>query len=196
MALNLVKEQLDHGVDPLAILASCREGMAAVGRRCEAGEYFVSELIMAGELLKEASRLLNPHIKTDGDRGRGKVVIGTVKGDIHDIGKDIVVNLLNATGYEVIDLGVDVPVDRFVEAVRVSGTAVVGLSCLLTVSFDAMRATVDELKNAGLRSKVKVMIGGGPIAEQVRQHVGADAFGADAQAAVSCCNRWMQEATT
>lgn len=189
--LKLVQEQLDRGTDPMAILASCREGMVAVGKRYEAGEYFVSDLIMAGELLKQTTRLLGPQLKGDGGSSRGKVVIGTVKGDIHDIGKDIVVSLLRAGGYEVTDLGVDTPPAKFVEAVKTSGASIVGLSGLLTISFDAMKTTVAELQAAGLRSQVKVMIGGGPTTEQVRQYVGADARGADAQAAVALCNQWI-----
>ena len=189
--LKLVQEQLDRGTDPMAILASCREGMVAVGKRYEAGEYFVSDLIMAGELLKQTTRLLGPRLKGDGGSSRGKVVIGTVKGDIHDIGKDIVVSLLRAGGYEVTDLGVDTPPAKFVEAVKTSGASIVGLSGLLTISFDAMKTTVAELQAAGLRAQVKVMIGGGPTTEQVRQYVGADARGADAQAAVALCNQWI-----
>lgn len=189
--LKLVQEQLDRGTDPMTILASCREGMVAVGKRYEAGEYFVSDLIMAGELLKQTTRLLGPQLKGDGGSSRGKVVIGTVKGDIHDIGKDIVVSLLRAGGYEVTDLGVDTPPAKFVEAVKTSGASIVGLSGLLTISFDAMKTTVAELQAAGLRAQVKVMIGGGPTTEQVRQYVGADARGADAQAAVALCNQWI-----
>ncbi len=189
--LKLVQEQLERGTDPMAILASCREGMVAVGKRYEAGEYFVSDLIMAGELLKQTTRLLGPQLKGDGGSSRGKVVIGTVKGDIHDIGKDIVVSLLRAGGYEVTDLGVDTPPAKFVEAVKTSGASIVGLSGLLTISFDAMKTTVAELQAAGLRAQVKVMIGGGPTTEQVRQYVGADARGADAQAAVALCNQWI-----
>jgi methanogenic corrinoid protein MtbC1 len=190
--LKLVQEHLDAGRDPMAILTDCREGMALVGKRYEAGEYFVSELIMAGEVFKQATGLLGPHFNANGGASRGKVVIGTVKGDIHDIGKDLVVSLLKAGNYEVIDLGVDVPAAKFVEAVKDSGATVVGLSGLLTISFDAMKDTVVALEAAGLRPKVKVMVGGGPTTEQVRAYVGADALGADAQAAVTLCNRWIE----
>lgn len=187
-ALKLVQERLDAGDDPMSIIAACREGMADVGKRYEANEYYVSELIMAGEVFKEAMAKIGTKFQTDSGFQRGSVVIGTVKGDIHDIGKDIVVSLLQAGNYNVIDLGVDTPPEKFVEAVKESGATVVGLSGLLTVSFDAMKETVDALKSAGL--PVKVMIGGGPVTEQVRAHVGADAFGADAQAAVALCNQW------
>lgn len=187
--LKLVQEGLDTGEDPLAIIADCREGMSDVGKRYEAQEYYVSDLIMAGEVFKQAMAMIGEKFQTDSSPKRGTVVIGTVKGDIHDIGKDIVVSLLQAGNYNVVDLGVDTPPEKFVEAVRESGAPVVGLSGLLTISFDAMKETVDALKSAGL--PVKVMIGGGPVTEQVRAHVGADALGVDAQAAVALCDKWL-----
>jgi methanogenic corrinoid protein MtbC1 len=188
-ALKLVQERLDAGDDPLSIIAACREGMADVGKRYEANEYYVSELIMAGEVFKQAMAKISTKFQTDSGPKRGSVVIGTVKGDIHEIGKDIVVSLLQAGNYNVIDLGVDTPPEKFVEAVKESGATVVGLSGLLTVSFDAMKETVGALKSAGL--SVKVMVGGGPVTEQVRAYVGADALGADAQTAVSLCDQWI-----
>ena len=188
-ALKLVQERLDAGDDPMSIIAACREGMADVGKRYEANEYYVSELIMAGEVFKQAMAKISTKFQTDSGPKRGSVVIGTVKGDIHEIGKDIVVSLLQAGNYNVIDLGVDTPPEKFVEAVKESGATVVGLSGLLTVSFDAMKETVGALKSAGL--SVKVMVGGGPVTEQVRAYVGADALGADAQAAVSLCDQWI-----
>ena len=188
-ALKLVRERLDGGEDPLAIIADCREGMADVGKRYEAQEYYVSDLIMAGEVFKQAMAMIGEKFQTDSGPKRGSVVLGTVKGDIHDIGKDIVVSLLQAGNYNVIDLGVDTPPEKFVEAVKESGATVVGLSGLLTISFDAMKETMDALKSAGL--PVKVMIGGGPVTEQVRAYVGADALGADAQAAVALCDKWI-----
>jgi len=191
--LNLVRQRLEAGDNPMAILASCREGMTQVGKRFEACEYFISELIMAGEIFKQATALLSSRLKTDVIGGRGKVVVGTVKGDIHDIGKDIVVSLLKAANYDVRDLGVDVPPQKVVEAVKETGATVVGLSGLLTVAFDSMKETVAALAAAGLRSKVKVMIGGGSVTETVQQYAGADAWGTDAQAAVSLCNRWIKE---
>jgi methanogenic corrinoid protein MtbC1 len=189
--LKLVQERLDSGDDPMTIVADCREGMAHVGKRYEDHEYYVSDLIMAAEIFKQAMALIGAKFKIDGGANRGTVVIGTVQGDIHDIGKDIVVSLLQAGGYHVVDLGVDVPPARFVEAVKESGAAVAGLSGLLTISFGAMRETVEALSAAGLRSEVKVMVGGGTVTEQVRAYVGADALGTDAQAAVALCNRWI-----
>ncbi|MBI9043421.1 MAG: cobalamin-dependent protein [Anaerolineaceae bacterium] len=189
--LRLVQEKLDAGDDPLAIIASCREGMADVGKRYEAKEYYVSELIMAGEVFKQAMSLLGEKFQTDSGPKLGTVVVGTVKNDIHDIGKDIVVGLLQAGNYTVVDLGVDVPPEKFVEAVKDSGAKVVGLSGLLTVAFDSMKKTVDALEAAGLRSDIKIMVGGGSVTEQVCAQVGADALGADAQAAVDLCHQWF-----
>ncbi|MCL4561022.1 MAG: cobalamin-dependent protein [Chloroflexi bacterium] len=189
--VDLVQERLAAGADPQAILTACRDGMAQVGKRYEAGEYYVSELIMAGELFKQANALLAPHFAVGDGATKGKVVVGTVKGDIHDIGKDLVVGMLKAGGFEVIDLGVDVPVEAFVQAVKESGAKVVGLSGLITLSFDSMKETVAALEAAGLRSQVKVMVGGGSLTEKVREYVGADALGSDAQAAVSLANQWL-----
>jgi methanogenic corrinoid protein MtbC1 len=192
-ALKLIQERLESGEDPLVIIADCRDGMADVGKRYEAKEYYVSDLIMAGEVFKQAMALIGKNFQTDSGPKRGTVVVGTVMGDIHDIGKDIVVSLLQAGNFKVVDLGVDVPPAKFVEAVKESGAKVVGLSGLLTIGIEAMNTTVDALDAAGLRPDVKVMIGGGSLTEQVRELVGADALGANAQAAVDLCNKWMKE---
>lgn len=191
--LKLVQQRLDTGENPMAILTSCREGMVSVGKRFEANEYWVSDLIMAGEIFKQVSALLSSRLKTDAIGIRGKVVIGTVKGDIHDIGKDIVVSLLKAANHDVRDLGVDVPPQKVVDVVKETGATVVGLSGLLTVAFDSMKETVAALAAAGLRPKVKVMIGGGSVTEKVQHYTGADAWGTDAQSAVSLCNQWIKE---
>jgi methanogenic corrinoid protein MtbC1 len=191
--LKLVRVKLDAGENPMAILTNCREGMVLVGKRFEAGEYWVSDLMMAGEIFKQVSVLLSSRLKADTIGIRGKVVIGTVKGDIHDIGKDIVVSLLKAANYDVHDLGVDVPPQKLVDAVSETGATVVGLSGLLTVAFDSMKETVAALAEAGLRPKVKVMVGGGSVSEKVQHYTGADAWGTDAQSAVSLCNQWIKE---
>ncbi len=189
-ALKLVQERLDAGVDPLAIVNACREAMDLVGKRYQRGEYFLSELIMAGEIFKQANALVSARFQVTAGPGRGTVVVGTVQGDIHDIGKDLVVSMLKSANYEVHDLGVDVPPEKFVETVKATGATVVGLSGLLTIGFPAMKETVAALGAAGLRPAVKVMVGGGPVTDQVREFAGADAFGADAQAAVTLCNQW------
>ena len=186
---ELVEAGLAQGVSPHALLDECREGIGLVGKRFETGEYYLSDLIMAGEIFKGTAALLTAQPGGADGPPKGKIVLGTVQGDIHDIGKDIVATMLRGAGYEVIDLGVDVPADKFVEAARESGAPVVGMSGLLTISFDPMKETVAALKAAGL--PVKIMIGGGSITEQVREYVGADALGADAQVAVALADRWI-----
>jgi 5-methyltetrahydrofolate--homocysteine methyltransferase len=190
-AVRLATEMIDGGTSPLEILEACKDGMTIVGQRFESGEYFVPELILAGEMLRQISDIVKPHLVAGGDSPKlGKVVLGTVTGDIHDIGKDIVHFMLEVNGFEVHDLGVDVPIDTFVDAVRADRPDVVALSGFLTLSYDAMRDTVAALNSAGLRDKVKIMIGGGTVDEQVRAFAGADAFGSDAMAAVNIAKSW------
>lgn len=189
---KLVKERLDAGTDPWAILAECREGMTKVGDRYEKGDYFVSELVMAGEIFKQAMSLLEPRLAGKKERPLGRVVIGTVKGDIHDIGKNIVSTLLSANGFEVYDLGVDVAPERIVDKVKETDAQVVALSALVTISFDPMKETVQALEKANLRDKVKIMIGGGPVNEKVRAYTGADAVGYDAQDAISLAKKFVE----
>jgi 5-methyltetrahydrofolate--homocysteine methyltransferase len=167
--------------------------MGIIGQRFESGECFIPELILAGEMLTQISALIKPRLQQNGQSKKiGKVVLGTVEGDIHDIAKDIVGFMLDVNGFEVTDLGVDVPPAKFVEAVKQTGAKVVGLSGFLTLAFDPMKFTVQALKEAGL-SDVKVMIGGGQIDENIRQYTGADAYGKDAMAAVALAKRWSQE---
>lgn len=190
--LTEIRKHLADGADPWALLRACQDGMVQVGEKFDEGEYFVSDLMMAGAILKEASEVLKPVLQGQGGRGGGKVVIGTVKGDIHDIGKDLVVGLLEASGFDVTNLGVDVPEDRFVATAKETGATVVALSGLLTTAFDAMRDTVAAFDAAGLRPNVRIMIGGGPVDEGVRNYTKADAWGADAQAAVALCKQWTE----
>jgi methanogenic corrinoid protein MtbC1 len=193
-ALKLVKEALAANVPAFDVLQACQEGMTEVGRRFECQDYFVSDLMMSGEVFRLISAVLEPHLKAGGAQNVGKVVFGTVKGDIHDIGKDIVVNMLKSANFDVIDLGVDVPPQRFVDAVKESGARIVGLSGLLTLAFDSMKATVAAFEAAGLRKDVKVMVGGGPVDGNVCRVVGANDWGADAQAAVRLAKQWAAEA--
>ncbi|MBI2955542.1 MAG: corrinoid protein [Chloroflexi bacterium] len=187
-ALQAVKQRLAEGEDAAQILAELREGMNLVGSRFETHEYFLSDLVMAGEIFKEAMELVEPHLKHGAAAGGvGKVIIGTAKGDIHDIGKNIVVTMLKGAGFEVFDLGVNVPPERFVEAVQETGAEIVGISALLTIAFDPMKETIAALEKAGLRDKVKVAVGGAPVTEEVRKYVGADLLGKDAQQAVEIC---------
>jgi len=192
-ALALTRELLDRGATPTAILDDCRAAMEIVGKRFEAGEYFIPELILAGEMLKGISAEVKPHMTSaQADvKKLGKVIVGTVKGDIHDIGKDIVVFMLDVNGFEVHDLGIDVPAQAFVEKIAEVKPQVVALSGFLTLAFDSMKETVGAIKAAGLRDQVKIMVGGGTVDEQVCKYAGADAFGADAMAAVSLAKGWI-----
>lgn len=193
-AIRLVEEALAAGVPALKILHACQAGMVEVGARFEAGDYFISELMMSGEIFKMISALLSPGLKASGGASAGTVVLGTVRGDIHDIGKDIVATMLKSANIEVIDLGVDVEPAKFVTALKESGAGVVGLSGLLTLAFDSMKATIAALAEAGMRSQVKVMIGGGPVDATVCRVVGADDWGADAQHAVRIAKGWLEAA--
>lgn len=192
-ALKLADLLLENGTSPLGILDAGRDALAVIGQRFEEGECFVPELIMAGEILRQLSEKAKPYLRELGAAPAklGRVVIGTVEGDIHDIGKDIVTFMLDANGFDVKDLGVDVPAARFVEAVREFQPQVVGLSGFLTLAYDPMKATVQALADAGLRDRVKVMIGGGQIDEQIRTYAGADAYGKDAVAAVTLAKSWV-----
>jgi 5-methyltetrahydrofolate--homocysteine methyltransferase len=191
-ALEIVRDLLQTGEDSLKILNVCTRAMEIVGERFEAGEYFLPELIMAGEILKQISGLVKPQFQGDaGKEKTGKVLIGTVKGDIHDIGKDIVTFLLDVNGFEVRDIGIDVSPARFVAEIETFQPQVVGLSGLLTLAYDAMRETIVAIEQAGLRSKVKIMIGGGQMTEKVCEYVSADAYGKDAVVGVALAKKWM-----
>ena len=194
-AVKIAENLLSSGADPLGLLDDCREALGIIGSRFAAGECFVPELILAGEMLRAVGALVKPRIegKTGGavQKKLGKVVFGTVEGDIHDIAKDIVEFMLEVNGFEVIDLGVDVPVAKFVEAVKAHKPEVVGLSGFLTLAYDPMKNTVQALKDAGLRDSVKIMIGGGQMDDQVAAYAKADAYGKDAMAAVTLSKGWV-----
>ncbi len=192
-ALALTQQMLDGDVEPPLILGACRAAMKIVGKRFEQGEYFLPELMMAGEILKQISVLVKPRLTQEREvTRRGKVLIGTVKGDIHDIGKDLVVFMLDVNGFQVYDLGVDVPTQTFVDKIAEVQPDVVGLSGFLTVAFDSMKRTVEAIRAAGLRDRVRIMVGGGPVDEHVRVYVGADGYGADAMAAVWLAQKWTE----
>ena len=182
-----VKKELAAGTAPQDILTECQEGMVEIGNLFSAGEMFVSDLMMAAVMFKAVGDEVLPHIQGEGGKTIGKFVLGTVKDDIHDIGKDIVNSMMTAAGFEVIDLGVDVPPETFVQALRDSGAKVLGLSCLLASCYGSIKDTVDAVKAAGLRDDVKIIIGGGPIDENVVTYSGADAYGRDAQDTVNFC---------
>jgi 5-methyltetrahydrofolate--homocysteine methyltransferase len=192
-ALALTKEMLAQGTDPMVILNDCRAAMEIVGKRFEQGEYFLPELILAGEMLKEISGEVKPKLQGEGAANTGaKILVGTVKGDIHDIGKDIVVFMLDVNGFQVKDLGVDVPVERFVEEIRNFQPSIVALSGFLTLAFDSMKATVEAIQAAGLRDDVKIMVGGGTVDQQVATYAKADGYGKDAMAAVEMSKQWSE----
>jgi methanogenic corrinoid protein MtbC1 len=191
-ALKIVEDRLGGGEDPLKILDDARRGMEIVGKRFADSEYFIPDLVYSGEILKEITELVKPKLAEAAEAKRlGKVVMGTVAGDIHDIGKNIVVFMLDVNGFEVYDLGVDVPAQKFVDKIKESGAPIVGLSGFLTLSYDSMKQTVEAMKAAGLRDKVKVMIGGGQITEEIRKYADADAYGKDAMAGVTLAKKWV-----
>ncbi|MFZ0980657.1 MAG: corrinoid protein [Candidatus Acidiferrales bacterium] len=192
-AVKLARAMLDSGYDPVQLLAHCREAMELVGKRYEEGEYFLPELMLAGEMLKSIGDTAKPLIKQDAAAAKtaGTVIIGTVEGDLHDIGKNIVTFMLEINGFKVIDLGIDVPIANFVDSIKEHRPQVVGLSGFLTLAFDAMKKTVEAIREAGLRDNIKIMIGGGQVDDTIRNYTGADAFGLNAMEAVSLCKQWV-----
>jgi methanogenic corrinoid protein MtbC1 len=190
-ALDIVHSRLDAGDDPLSILQDARKAMEIVGRRFEINEYFIPDLVYSGEILKEITELVRPRLTGPAEVKRiADVVFGTVAGDIHDIGKDIVVFMLDVNGFQVHDLGVDVPPDRFVAKLRETNARIVGLSGFLTLAFDSMKDTVETIRAAGLQENVKIMIGGGQMNDDIRGYTGADAYGNNAMAGVSLAKKW------
>ena len=194
-ALALAKSMLlEEHADPMRVLELCRLAMDGVGKRFEDGEYFLPELVLAGDMLETIGGMAKPLISQEGEDSRkklGKVLIGTVHGDLHDIGKNIVTFMLDINQFEVRDLGIDVPVSTFVSEIRSFEPEVVGLSGFLTLAFDSMKETIEAFEREGLRDDFRVMIGGGQIDETVRAYTGADAFGANALEAVKLCQKWL-----
>jgi 5-methyltetrahydrofolate--homocysteine methyltransferase len=189
--LEIVGSRLDAGDDPLGILDDARRAMEVVGNRFAEGEYFIPDLVYSGEILKSINEMVKPKLgKTAEPKKLGKVVFGTVAGDIHDIGKNIVTFMLDVNGFEVYDLGVNVPVQNFIEKIKETNAPIVGLSGFLTLAYDSMKQTIEAMKDAGLKD-VNVMIGGGQITDEVRKYTGADAYGEDAMAGVSIARKWV-----
>ncbi len=194
-ALEEVKNLLEQGRDPLKILAECKEAMDIVGQRFSEGKYFIPELMMAGEILSQISNITKSKISSAAKKEEaclGKVALGTVQGDIHDLGKNIVSFMLDLNGFKVVDIGVDAPPEKFVEAVRNNKPDIVGLCGLLTLAYDPMKDTVSALKDAGLRDDIKIMVGGGAVDDEIRKYSGADAYGKDAIEAVTLAKQWME----
>jgi 5-methyltetrahydrofolate--homocysteine methyltransferase len=181
-----VREALAEGLEPAVIL---NDGMIAamrdVGKRFEEGEYFVPEMLIAARAMQSGLSLLKPHLKDAHIKSAGKIAIGTVKGDLHDIGKNLVGMMMEGAGFEIIDLGTDVSPEKFVDAVQTQQVDMIGLSALLTTTMSNMKATIDALQAAGVRDRVKVIIGGAPVTEEYATQVGADGYAADASRAVA-----------
>ena len=194
-AFALAKKMLlEEGVDPMRVMELCRSAMDIVGKRFEKGEYFLPELVLAGEMLENIGAIAKPLIKQapGGEPKKlAKVLIGTVHGDLHDIGKNIVTFMLDINGFEVKDIGVDVPVSTFLDEINAFAPDIVGLSGFLTLAFDSMKETIEAIHEAGLRERIKIMIGGGQVDAAVCNYTGADAFGTNAIDAVSLCKSWM-----
>jgi corrinoid protein of di/trimethylamine methyltransferase len=192
-AASLAKQALDEGLNPMDLVTGAMvPAMDEVGRRFECEEYFVPELLLSGRAMKGALELIRPMLAASGAQPAGRVVIGTVKGDLHDIGKNLVASMLEGGGFEVVDLGADVPPERFIDAIKAQGADLVALSALLTVTMPAMRTTIEALAAAGLRDRVKVMVGGAPVTRQFADEVGADGFSDNASAAVALARELMR----
>ncbi len=191
--LSILKKRLEKGEDPYLILEDCKKAMTTIGEKFEKEEYFLNDLIIAGEIFKTISEILKPKLEeaSEGKRKLGTIVIGTVKGDIHDLGKNIVKILLEAQGFQVYDLGVDVSPDTFVEAVKKYKPDIVGMSCLITVGWKSIEKTIQRLKEENLRDKVKIILGGAVVNERIAEKVGADAWTNDAKKGVDICKKFV-----
>ena len=191
-AAKEILERVDNPEDALKAMQACQQGMEIVGSLFEEGEYFVGDLIYAGELMQDAVQILKPYLAGEQSDAVGRMLFCTVKDDLHDIGKNIVRSLLEASGMEVVDLGVDVPAEKIVQTVKEQNLKIVALSGVLTLAINSMKATVDALKAAGLRDEVKVIIGGAPVTQEANDIVGADAWTKNPQETVKICTEWAK----
>ena len=190
----ITKQALDEGVEPLALGTDTMvPAMDEAGRRFEAEEYFVPELLLAARAMKAAMALIRPLLVASGAKSAGRVAVGTVKGDLHDIGKNLVASMLEGGGFEVLDLGADVSPEKFIEAVKEKGAQVVCLSALLTVTMPAMKTTIEALKKAGVRESGKVLVGGAPVTAQYASEIGADGYGENANSAVALTRKLLAD---
>ena len=191
-AIQVTEQQLKSGEDPLKILDDGKKAMQIVGRRFSEGTYFIPDLVYSGKILQQIAELVKPGLaQAPHTEKLGKIVLGTVAGDLHDIGKNLVTFMLDVNGFAVYDLGVDVKPQIFVDKIREIQPQIVGLSGFLTSVYQAMKDTVDAIAAAGLRNEVKIMIGGGVMDEEIRKFAGADAYGQDAMAAVDLARGWL-----
>lgn len=191
--LSLVREKIKSGETPLEIVEQCRKGVEIVGKRYSEEIYYLSDLIMSEEIFRGVMEILEPYFPENTAQKEYKLIMGTIEGDIHDLGKNIVINLLRSVGFEVLDLGVDVQPEDFVESVRETGASVIGISVLLTFSINSVKKVIKLLEEAGLRDKVTVVIGGYPVNERIREYTGADFYETDAVKAVELFKRIIME---
>lgn len=191
--LRIAKEKIKSGEEPVKVLEAMRRGMEKIGSKYEKGEYFIAELIMSAEIFKEVMEIVKPKLSKDDLKPLGKLVIGTVQGDVHDIGKNIIATLLEANGFEVYDLGVDVAPESFVKKIKETNSKIVCMSGLLTASFEGMKKTVDAITETGLRNKVKIVVGGNPVGERIAKYVGADAWANNATEGVRIIKGWVSK---
>lgn len=190
---RLTREAIEAGIPPLTVIHDgMSKGMDVVGKKFEDREYFLAELVMAGETMKTAMEVVEPYLRAAQVKARGVVVIGTVKGDLHDIGKNVVISLLKANGFETHDLDVDVPAESFVEKVRETKADIVAMSALLTTTRGYMKTVVDELRKAGLRDDVKIIVGGAAVTKDFASEIGVDAWAANAVSGVQTCIEWVE----
>lgn len=193
--LKMVREKINAGVDPVGIIKELQDGIGIFGERYKSGNYFIGELILSGEIFNQSMKLLEP-LLAGGKQATArhmKMVLGTVKGDIHNLGKDILAVLLKASGFEVYDLGINVAPHVFIEKLKETGASILGLSGLITPSFESMKETIVAVEAAGLRKQIKVVIGGGVVDDTVREYTGADAFSTDAMKGIEICKRLARE---
>jgi len=192
-ARQLAEETVSLGVQPTVVFSDALSpAMEEVGRRMQAGDYFIPEVLVSAKAMKAAAEILKPLIAQSGaTRSRGKVVMGTVRGDLHDIGKNLVIMMLEGAGFEVADLGTDVPPERFVAATRELRPQIIGMSAMLTTTMLQMPKVVTALQAEGLRSQVRIMVGGAPLNQSFADEIGADGFGMDSTAAVELAKAWV-----
>ena len=191
VVLDAVKQRLSDGSDPIALLVELQQGMKLVGDRFTSGDYYLAELMMSADVFTQAMAIIEPKLEGLVQERLGKMVIGTPEGDIHDLGKNIFVTVAKGAGFEVFDLGVDVPVEKFVEAVEKFKPDILGFSALITSAFEPMKVVVEKLIEKGLRQDLKIIVGGGVTNEKVREYVGADAQVNDAMQGLECCKQFV-----
>jgi len=190
-AIDEVLSKDNNAAEVQEVVKACQQGMTLVGERYDSGEYFIGDLVFAGEMLQSVMDKLKPALSAGSSAKGGKIVLATVFGDLHDIGKNIFRSMVEAANFEVIDLGINVPVNQIVDKVKEVNPDIVGLSGVLTLALDSMKETVDALTEAGFRNSVKVIIGGVPVNENVCKSIGADAFSTNAAEGVKICQRWV-----